>query len=377
MDRMEKGLTIAYDAKRAFLNYRGLGNYCRNLFRQLSVYYPYNRYLLLTPKDNDTYPWLHSAPMTTITPQGMWKLSPSLWRQYGIPHSIQNEKVDIYHGLSQELPHGIEKADCRKIVTMHDAIFLRYPELYSRTYVDVFTRKNIRACQTADLIIAISEQTKRDYIEFFGVDPARIRVVYQGCYEGFWQQPTAEQMQAVGGRWNLPEHYILSVGALEARKNAITIIDAIASAKIAMPLVLVGRGKEDYKRILRERAKALGVTLMLIEDATMEDLPAIYRMSEVFVYPSLFEGFGIPVLEAARSEVPIVASTGTCFEEIAAEGALYADPHDAAAIGQQIARFVEDKTFKREQVETALRHTEHFRDEAIARSMWKVYQELI
>jgi len=376
MERSQ-GLTIAFDAKRAFLNYRGLGNYCRNLFRQLSTYYPNNRYLLLTPRDKGIYPELSQVPFEAITPHGLWSLTPSLWRRAGIPAALKNEKIAIYHGLSQELPLGVERLGCKTVVTMHDAIFLRYPELYSRTYVDLFTRKNREACEKADLIIAISEQTKQDYMSFFGVSEDRIRVVYQGCYEGFWEPVSKEQLSAATQRWDLPSQYILSVGALEPRKNALTLIDALQAAHVDFPLVLVGRGKEEYKVQLRERAQQAGITLILIEDATMQDLPALYRLASVFAYPSLFEGFGIPVLEAARSGVPVVASTGTCFEEIAGQGALYADPHDPEAIGQQIKRLIEDTSFAKKQVKTALMNTEHFRDEQIAKNMWNVYQELL
>jgi len=370
-------MTIAFDAKRAFLNYRGLGNYCRNLFRQLSTYYPDNHYLLLTPKDTTTYPWLHHAPLETITPKGLWQIAPSLWRQYGIPKALKEKEVDIYHGLSQELPRGIEQVNCKKIVTMHDAIFLRYPELYSKTYVELFTRKNQYACQHADLIIAISEQTKRDYIQFFHVDPARIRVVYQGCHEDFWKPVSQDKLSAVRQRWQLPEQYILSVGALEPRKNAVTIIQAIAAKKLNLPLVLVGRGKDDYKQMLKNRAHQLGVSLILIEDATMADLPAIYHQSSVFVYPSLFEGFGIPVLEAARSQVPIIASRGICFEEIAGDGAFYVEPTDAETMGQLIQQLLEDTTLAHQHMDSALINTEHFRDEQIAQQMWKIYQTAV
>jgi len=266
---------------------------------------------------------------------------------------------------------------CKTVVTMHDAIFLRYPELYSRTYVNLFTRKNREACEQADLIIAISEQTKQDYMSFFHVNEDRIRVVYQGCYEGFWSPVSITQLTAVQQRWRLPSQYVLSVGALEARKNALTLIDALQAAHIDLPLVLVGRGKEEYKAQLFERAKQANVQLMLIEDATMQDLPAIYHLASVFVYPSLFEGFGIPVLEAARSGIPVVASTGTCFEEIAGEGALYADPHNAEAIGDHILHLLDNPALAQQQVQIALQNTEHFRDECIANNMWNVYQEVL
>lgn len=369
-------LTIAYDAKRAYLNYRGLGNYCRNLLAQMARYYGEHRYLLCTPQDKGLYPWLNEAPMERVTPSGLWQLSPSLWRRYGIPSSLRDKQVDIYHGLSQELPEGIERLGCKTVVTMHDAIFLRYPELYSATYRRSFIRRNTSACRRADRIIAISEQTKRDYIELFGVEENRISVVYQSCHELYWQPVTDDTLQRVRRTYHLPERYILCVGALEARKNQLRLIEAVAGSSADMPLVLVGRGTTAYKEQLQAHAKRYGVAIHLIENAPLEDLPAIYRMASVFAYPSLFEGFGIPILEAARCGVPVVASNGTCFEEIAGEGALYVPPTDVEALATALRSTLQDSDKTLRRVQLALQNTEKFRAEHIAHSMMQVYQSL-
>lgn len=370
-------ICIAYDAKRAFLNYRGLGNYSRTLLAQLSRYYGNNHYVLCTPKDAHTYPWLSEAPFEKVTPQGWWSLAPSVWRRYGIPSALRDKHVDIYHGLSQELPEGIEQLGCKTIVTMHDAIFMRYPELYSATYRASFMRRNQSACERADRIIAISEQTKKDFMEFFGVEESRISVVYQGCNDVFWQPIEPQQIHAVTALYQLPEAYILSVGALEKRKNYVRLIRAVGSAHIDLPLVIVGKGNPSQTRLLYETAKQYEVTLRLMEDVRTEDLPVIYHQAAVFVYPSLFEGFGIPILEAARCQTPIVTSSGTCFEEIAGKGALYVSPTDEQAIGQAIRDTMEDSDDTRTRILTALEQTEKFRAEHIARNMMQIYYETI
>lgn len=370
-------LRIAYDAKRAYLNYRGLGNYCRNLFAQMAKYYGENRYWLCTPQDKGLYPWLNDKPFECVLPGGLWSLTPSLWRRYGIPGALREKKVDIYHGLSQELPEGIEKIGCKTVVTMHDAIFLRYPELYSATYRRSFIRRNESACRRADLIVAISEQTKRDYMEFFGVEERRIRVVYQGCNELYWQEVSEADKQRVREHFRLPSEYALCVGALEERKNQVRIIEAIASTGSNIPLVLVGRGNEEYKRRLKECATHYSVPLQFIEKACQEDLPAIYTMATLFVYPSLFEGFGIPILEAARCQVPVITSSGTCFEEIAGEGALYVSPTDSEAIGEAIRMSLQERAATQQRVKNALRNTEKFRAEQRAQEMMDVYLTLV
>lgn len=370
-------LTIAYDAKRAYLNYRGLGNYCRNLLAQMSRYYGNNHYVLCTPRDENLYPWLNETPFERVMPQGVWQVAPSLWRRFGIRASLQDKHVDIYHGLSQELPVGIERTGCKTVVTMHDAIFVRYPELYSPTYRYSFMRRNRSACERADRIVAISEQTKRDFIEFFHADEQRIRVVYQGCNDIYWQPVSSEKKKEVTALYQLPKAYILSVGALEERKNLIRLIKAVKEAQTDLPLVLVGRGNEQHIRMLYATAKQCGVSLRLITNVRTEDLPAIYHQAIVFVYPSLFEGFGIPILEAARCQAPIITSSGTCFEEIAGAGALYVTPTDEQAIGDAIRSTLSDSKAATIRVQTALAQTEKFRAERIAQNMMQVYQDLL
>ena len=370
-------IVIAYDAKRAFLNQRGLGNYSRTLLAQMKHFYGHNRYILCTPEDKHLYPWLSEAPFEKVMPQGLWQLAPSVWRRFGIAPALKSQHIDIYHGLSQELPEGIEHLGCKTIVTMHDAIFMRYPQLYSATYRASFIRRNQSACERADCIIAISEQTKKDFIEFFGVAENRIRVVYQGCNERYWQAIEPQEVAAVAARYQLPKDYILSVGAVEERKNYVRLIQAMAAASIDLPLVIVGRGNERQVRLLQETAKRYGVSLQLIDNARTEDLPAIYQQAAVFVYPSLFEGFGIPILEAARCQTPIVTSSGTCFEEIAGEGALYVPPTDEQAIGQAIRESLEKREETKQRVLTALAETEKFRAENIAQHLMQTYHETL
>lgn len=374
---MPQNLTIAYDAKRAYLNNRGLGNYCRTLLAQMSRYYGNNRYLLCTPKDNNMYPWLHESPFEQVRPNGIWRLSPSLWRRCGISKTLQNKHIDIYHGLSQELPTGIEALNCKTVVTMHDAIFMRYPELYSTTYRLSFIRRNRSACERADRIIAISKQTKRDFMDFFGVDESRIRVVYQGCNDIFWQPVTTDQISLVSIRYSLPQSFVLSVGALEERKNYLRLIHAMAYSHIGMPLVIVGKGNKQHIELLYNAAGHYGIALRVITNVLTEDLPAIYHQAAVFVYPSLFEGFGIPVLEAARCGTPIVASSGICFEEITGHGALYVSPLDEQAIGNAILQTIEDPERTTQRIQLALTQTDRFRADKIAQDMMQVYQELM
>lgn len=370
-------LTIAFDAKRAYLNYRGLGNYSRNLLAQLAHYDSEARYLLCTPQDKGLFPQLNREPFERIMPQGLWNLVPSVWRRMGIPAALRDKHVDIYHGLSQELPEGIERLGCKTVVTMHDAIFMRYPQLYSAAYRHSFIRRNESACRRADLIIAISEQTKRDFMSFFNVEEERIRVVYQGCNERYWLPVSEAQQHEVAETYQLPKAFVLSVGALEERKNQVRLIEAMADARIDLPLVLVGRGNAQQVQRLRQTAQQKGVQLQIIDNVRTEHLPAIYHAAAVFAYPSLFEGFGIPILEAARCGTPIVTGSGICFEEIAGKGALYVNPTDAGAIGEALRITLLNDCQTQQRVEQAKTNTEKFRAEKIAQSMMTAYSSLL
>lgn len=175
-------MRIGFDAKRFFHNTRGLGNYSRDTVRVLSEFYPENQYLLFNPKARHRVNVSLPDNATEVQPSNfLAKKIPSLWRSRGICGDINNQRINIYHGLSQELPIGIKRSCAKSVVTFHDAIFMRYPELYSRIYRETFIIKNRYACKVADRIIAISEQTKRDIVHFFDADERKIDVVYQGC----------------------------------------------------------------------------------------------------------------------------------------------------------------------------------------------------
>ena len=362
-------MKIAFDAKRAFANKRGLGNYSRDVLRLMQTYAPQNEYLLFgTPS-----PLCETGSARVVSPQGIWRVFPSLWRSLGCLGSMDG--IAIYHGLSGELPFGIHRKGVKTVVTIHDAIFLRYPELYSAGYRRLFTRKVQYACDHADLIIAISEQTKRDIIEFFHADERKIRVVYQGCHNRFREPVSTEQLERVKKLYRLPEKYILTVGAIEPRKNLKNLIEAMSIAYIDLPLIAVG-GKSTYAEEMAELAKQRQVDLRYLHSLPFEDLPAVYKGASLFCYPSIFEGFGIPILEAMCVGTPVLTSTGSCFAETGGEGALYADPLDADDIAHQLNRILSDESLRKTMVKQGYLQADKFTDEQVANNLIQVYQTL-
>ena len=359
-------MRIAFDAKRAFANRRGLGNYSRDVIRLVEQFAPQNEYVLFG-SPSDSY---EPGAARVVAPKGLWRCFPSLWRTCGCLNSLDG--IDIYHGLSGELPFGIHRKEVKTVVTVHDAIFMRYPELYSATYRWLFARKVQYACDHADLIIAISEQTKRDIIEFFHADERKIHVVYQGCNNRFREPVSEARLSAVRKQYRLPEQFILSVGAIEPRKNLKNLIEAMSMAHIDLPLVAVG-GKSRYAEQMASLAQERKVDLRYIHALPFEDLPAVYKAASVFCYPSIFEGFGIPILEAMCIGTPVLTSTGSCFAETGGDAALYADPLDPEEIGMQLARILNDETLRKSMVAKGYQQSERFTDEQVANNLLKIY----
>ena len=368
-------MNIALDAKRAFHNTRGLGNYSRDLIRILQEHEIGHLYLF-NPKKSNTLRVKIDNNTTEITPQSFfWKKLKSLWRSLKITAIARDLPIDIYHGLSGEIPHNIHRY-VPTVVTIHDLIFMRYPQLYSFFDRKMHYRKFLYAAHNAQHIIAISEQTKQDIIHYLGVSENKISVVYQGCHKAFKQTYTEAEKAAVRTKYQLPERFVLNVGAIEPRKNALEIVKAIAPLP-DLSLVLVGKQTAYYQQI-RNYAQQhhMEHRVQTLTGVTMEELAIIYQLSEVFCYPSVFEGFGIPIIEALFSGVPVITTQGSCFPEAGGEGSIYISLDNAAdEIRDAIKRLSSDRVLREEMIEKGYAHAQHFTDEAVYQQLMAVYKK--
>jgi glycosyltransferase involved in cell wall biosynthesis len=372
-------MQIGFDAKRAFRNFTGLGNYSRAVISILSDFYPDNHYFLYTPFYKK-HPLLSFASRPNITvrgPEGLLKRLPAAWRSLGMAGDIRFEKVELFHGLTGELPIGLSKK-VRTVVTVHDLIFLRYPDYYKPFDQWIYARKHKLACGRADLVIAISEQTKRDIIEFFGVDEKKIRLVYQGCHAQFYRERSAVEKQNIRALYRLPEKYVLYVGTIEMRKNLTMLVKALSLLPEEVHLVVVGQETAYAEKVKEEiAARKLGHRIVFINEVAFNHLPGIYQQAQVFCLPSLFEGFGIPVLEALNSKVPVIASNIASLPEAGGSGQLYVSPVDEQEIAHAIQRVLDDAPLRNKMIAAGLEHAAHFREENIAHNIWSVYKELM
>ena len=372
-------MIIGYDAKRAFCNRRGLGNFSRDVIRLMSHYYPDNQYLLFTPKQPHNLFSPDTSNTQTLLPHTFWdKKFPAYWRSLSICKDIKDKKTDIYHGLSQELPIGIGKTGIKSVVTMHDAIFVRYPELYDPFYRAIFTRKNRYSCEVADRIIAISEQTKRDIIEFFGADIQKIDVVYQGCNNIFRNTVSPQEIDAVRKKHNLPQQFLLTVGAIERRKNQEIILEALHCGNLDVPLVIIGNPTNYLQELQKKISEyTLEKQIVVLNNISSADLPAIYHAATCMVYPSIFEGFGLPILEALCTGTPVITSRGSCFEETGGQAACYIDPNNAEELADTIHTVLSDNQLQARMIAKGLQHADEFTDEKVAQKLMEVYKEIL
>lgn len=375
-------MRIGFDAKRAFNNYTGLGNYSRFVIESLLANCPEHEYFAYTPKVKGQ--WLESlagfpASLTLKLPVSYAKLPGAWWRSWFITNDLRHDKINVFHGLSNEIPYGLKKAGVKSVVTIHDLIFLRYPELYPAIDRFFYQRKFRYACAQADAIVAVSEQTKQDIIDFYQIPPERIKVIYQDCQGIFCQRiaNTAIITQAKQ-KYNLSRPYILCVASFSERKNQLRLIKAFQElGGQAYDLVLVG-GRSAYMEQLQQYVgKAnLSERVHFLNGVPAADLPALYQGASLFVYPSFFEGFGIPIVEALHSGVPVVAATGSCLEEAGGKGALYANPLDVNDLAAKMQQVLSNEKLQYELITQGQAHIRQFSSDNIAMQLKHLYESL-
>ena len=385
-------MRIGFDAKRAAQNATGLGNYSRFVIRILNNFFPDDEQVLYVPNpkktqhldkvtangnDND----INGKNVTKIRfPQRIWKRLRSLWRVWGITSDLKRDRIDIFHGLINELPLNIRKAKCRSVVTIHDLIFLHYPKYYHWIDRKIYDFKFRRACSNADRVIAVSEFTKREIMEYYGTPEAKIDVVYQGCDPAFSAPIGNEKLDEVARRYSLPQQFILYVGSIEERKNLMLVAKAIASRPSAFSHKIVAVGKRTpYVDEIRDSLEANGIAdrMLFFHKVPFADLPSFYRLADAFVYPSRIEGFGIPMLEAISSGLPAIGCTGSCLEEAGGPHCIYVDPDDAQAMSAALCRVVSDKELRETMIREGYKYARNFTDEVLAGKVHETYSSIL
>ena len=376
-------IVVGFDAKRVVKNGTGLGSYGRTLVNDLAQVDGLQLRLYATDKGRDelrnqvpereNVQYVYPQTSNFRTP-----FSKSLWRSRGIVKDLRRDGVQVFHGLSGELPLGIRKAAIKTVVTIHDLIFMRHPEYYNWIDTKIYEWKFRKTLAEADRIVAISECTKRDIMELGNVPEEKIDLIYQSCAIRFTEEKGRGRLSAVRERYGLPQRYILSVGSIEERKNALLAAKALKWLPEDVHLVLVGKRTKYTEKIeslvREEHAEGRFYAFQGVSD---DDLPAFYAGAEVFVYPSRYEGFGIPIIEAIRMGLPVVGCTGSCLEEAGGPDNLYVNPDDAEGLAVAVKQLMKGAEGREERIARSRDYVKRFENNDAAQRFARLYSSLL
>jgi glycosyltransferase involved in cell wall biosynthesis len=366
---------IAIDARK--LHDFGIGTYVRNVVRYLARLDGDTEYVLLCQAED-------SAALSELGPNFriVTERSPSysVREQFGVPLSLRREKVDLFHAPHYVLP---PLTPCRSIVTIHDCIHLMFPQYlpnrlayaYARTFLWTATRQ-------AERVLTVSEASRRDLLRLLGVPAEKICVIPNAIDERFWVPPPEEEVVRVRERYQLNDPFVLYTGNIKPHKNIERLIEAFYRLRRGGPdnlrLLIIGDEISKYptlrravhRHMLHKHVRFLG----FVPDGT---LAVLYRLAAVFAFPSLYEGFGLPPLEAMASGTPVVTSNVSSLPEVVGDAAVLIDPYDPDAIAAGIRRVLEDEGLREDLRERGYRRAREFSWERSVARIREIYGEVV
>ena len=374
----EKDILIGFDAKRIVRNGTGLGSYARTLVNALSEneHLQLNLYAPDEGRDDLRQQIVNREKVKFVYPEGLhFRFQRDLWRTKGVVKQLKEDGVQLYHGLSGELPTGLKAAGIPGVVTIHDLIFLRHPEYYHWWDVEIYRRKFKSTLKEASRIIAISECTKRDILHYGDFPEDKIDVIYQGCSNRFRKPVSEADKNRVKAKYNLSDNFILNVGSIEARKNVLLAVKALGCLLDSFRMVIVGKHTKYTDDVIAYVKKnGLEDRVQILHGIPDDDLPVIYHLAKVFVYPSRYEGFGIPIIEAIQTGLPVVACTGSCLEEAGGPDCLYVFPDDVEGMANAIKQAIAEKDVR---VPRAQEYIKRFENSNLAAQVIEEYEKTI
>ena len=331
------------------LNYRdfGIKTYLKCLTENLVKIDKNNEYLLLSDKKQN-----------------------KLWEHLVLPFIVNRGGFDLFHTPDHILP--LLPIKCRKVITVHDLSFVNHPELFTagkRSYKQLMTPLSLKR---ADRIIAVSQNTKNDIVKLYKTDPGKVTVVYNGVGEEFCEVESKDVLSEARKKYELPDKYILFVGTIEPRKNIINLIKAYKKSGTDLILAIVGKKGWMSDSIIKEITS--DNRILWLDTVGSKDLPALYSMADLFVYPSLYEGFGLPVLEAMACGTPVITSNVSSLPEVAGDAAVLVDPDNADAIACAIKNILKNEELRKSLISKGPEQARKFSWKKCAKETLKVYE---
>ena len=327
IDLVNKKMVLAYDAKRLFNNFTGLGNYSRTLLKNLQKFYPQNEYHLFTPqaKKNVETEYFFDDSKFIIHTQKQFN---PLWRTIGMSSEVNEINPHIFHGLSHEIPFGLNK-QIKTVVTFHDLIYELFPAQFGMVDTMIYKLKYKSSAKRADRIIAISKSTKKDLETHYNIHSHKISVVYQSCNSIFQEENFHEFMVPL--ELSGISDYYLYVGSIIERKGLLQAIIAFSKlpAEYKKNFVVIGHGNNAYRKKINDLLQYYDLKdyFIFIDNIPNIDLSAVYEHCLGLVYVSIYEGFGIPVIECLFRNRPVITSNLSSMPEAAGPGGIVVDPY--------------------------------------------------
>ncbi len=335
---------IGIDARK--LHDFGIGTYIRNLLKQLARIDQATEYILLCrPSDVAIVNELGVNFRAVAEPSGTYTLS----EQVRVPLVLRRERVDLYHAPHYVLP---PLAQCKSVVTIHDVIHLLFPQYLPGRLAHAYARATLwAAAKRSDRILTVSETSKNDILRRFKVPAEKIAVIYNAIDERFNVQPSEDQVQRVRQRYQLDQRFVLYVGNIKPHKNVERLIHAFDRLRLGvfddLRLLIIGDEISKYPALRRAvPVHKLHKQVRFLGFVPIETLAVLYRLADVFVFPSLYEGFGLPPLEAMASGAPVVTSNVSSLPEVVGDAALLVDPYDPDAIADGMRRVLTDEDLR-------------------------------
>jgi glycosyltransferase involved in cell wall biosynthesis len=367
-------MKIGIDARLVHYQLAGIGQYTLRLAEALTALDTEDTYIILQSRKDHT-------PLVTgkaVRQRAMWTPPHHRYEQWMLPLELWPLGLDLLHSPDFIPPF---RRSCRSVITVHDLAFLRFPGLLTEESQSYYGQIN-RAVRSADQIIAVSESTKRDLVSLVGADERKITVVYEAAGPLF-RRVDGAAVDAVRERYGVAGEYILFVSTIEPRKNIPFLLQAYARMKEAWPepgsmprLVLAGKKGWLYESIFAVLDElGLGQSVICTGGVAIDDLPALYSGALFFVLPSLYEGFGLPVLEAMSCGTPVITSNTSSLPEVAGDAAILIDPQDLVGLAATMQRLCQDEALRRQLSAHGLAQAKRFSWERAARETLAVYQE--
>ena len=373
-------IRIGFDAKRLFTDLTGFGSYSRTIIRNLLKHFPNNQYVLFTPEITHSKvekDFLNHGSINIVSPHNFSKF---LWRSTGIWFDLKRENIDLFHGLTHEIPRAVNFSNVPKVVTICDVVYRHFPEQYNTKIIQDKDKALLNACNSADKIVAISHSTKQDLVNLFHIDPSKINVIYPSHDIRFSEHIPTDKVSLTKRQYHLPDKYFLYLGSVTERKNLLSAVKAIEllSPEDRLPLVVVGKHAAYAATVIDYvRNNNLKKSIQFKQVDADADLPAIYRGAEIFIYPSLFEGFGIPVLEALCSGLPVITSNISSLPEVAGPNSRLIEPNEPDTIAEAISNILGSSDLRTKMISSGYQHANNFNSKKLTNQLVDLYSRCI